>query len=680
MNLQLMLLVGVLLGNNVETEVRYYENIYREDYKQKQENIYLEQVKDNDRDVEALTELANYYEDLWRKNPYDFDNFNKAETVYKEIIEINPKSTALAKFYLDVENAVGYYCMDENGDYVYIYKKAEDECLRLLEIDSDNVEVMIILGDVYNGVYQNLFNDNQLDGLTHLDFFDKAEKIYFDVLKMDENNIEVRYKLIDLYENESENEWKFNSYSQGIDYIEYFKQIEQQYLDILKVDEDYIQARYDLINLYLYAYSRKDIDCIDKMENQFLEISKRETKEEANIEIPMKIGDTFNDIWIASNYTDNEAFEKAEYYYNYALSIKPDNSDILYNLINIHESDYYYGNGSSEENFQKREELYNKYLATIEIHEQYEILFDIGNLYEDKWLLDKSDYTYYYKAENEFNNALELKLALDTEEDDIYWKYDSLEICMSLVGLYTTKYEFDGDTEAINTAKNLLLEQIETTYADEVRYMNSDTKGSYVDEEKLKTLGVYYYYLWELDTDDMQYYEKAEKTFLKALEIENDYWILVSLAELYISKYELDTDIDARNNSKNIILEQISNAYSYEISGMDEESQDFYMDTKTYRQLANLYYLVWKLDTSDIQYYEKSEKVLLKSLDIKRDYFTLIQLGELYTERWLLDKSNVEYKLKAIECFDEILADDNELLYGFWLKKSVYPLLEKLEM
>lgn len=673
MNLQPMLLVGVLLGSNVATDIEYYENVYVEGHNQNQEKIYLERVEENPQDITALTELGSYYEKLLDENYYDFKYFEKAETVYKEILEINPKSTALAEFYVNVGNVMNYNYLDKDNNKVDIYKNAEEELFRLLDIDDKNIQTLTYLGDLYKNAYCDLGNYDDI--LDYSDFFDKTEKVYFDVLNIDENNVEARYKLIDLYEKEAENKeenaWRYDDYSEDIAYSEYFKKVEQQYLDILNANENYTQARYDLINFYEYAYRYNDVDCIDKIEKQFLEISKRESKEEYNIDIPIKIGDIFKDIWYSSDYTDNEAFDKAEYYYNYALSIEPENSDALYELIVLYNSDYYYRNNNSDENFKKLENLYIKYLPTVEAYEQSDVLFDLGCLYEDKWLLDKSDYTYYYMAEDEFYLALESSSNLD---NNIYQIYDSLNICMYLVELCTAKYEFDGDTEAINNAKNLLLEQISTSCIDEVAYMNSDVTYSYVNKEKLEILGVLYYYLWELNTDDVQYYEKAEKTFLESLDSENDYWVLTKLTELYSDKYALDGDIESLNKSKDFLLEQISNAYS------DYGTQEFYMDYDATEELSNLYYLVWKLDINDTQYYEKAEKVLLESLDASRSNYRLLPLGELYTERWLVDESDVQYKIKALECFDEILDDEDDLYYEFWLKGKIYESLEKLKL
>lgn len=62
MNLQAILLTGLLLGNNMTINTSYYKTPNKEqEYEKKQKEIHLEQVNKNPRDIVAPTELAEYY-------------------------------------------------------------------------------------------------------------------------------------------------------------------------------------------------------------------------------------------------------------------------------------------------------------------------------------------------------------------------------------------------------------------------------------------------------------------------------------------------------------------------------------------------------------------------------------------------------------------------------------------
>lgn len=379
MNLQSILLIGMLLGNSVATDTYHYENVYMQDYEQKQEQMYIEKVEKNPNDIEALTELANYYEDLW-KSTQDIKNLYKAEVVYKDIIKVNPKSTALSKFYLTVEYKLNSSYIKKIDDF---YKKSEEECLRLLAIDNDNIEIMFDLGALYSEAYYfSVYLNGRFDD--NLDLFNNAEKLYFYVLDIDENNIYVRYRLTELYGHE----WLSYRYEENVDNNKYFDKIEQQYLEILNVDDDYIQARYDLIDFYneSYLYKDKNLDCMGKAEEQFAEILKRETKNHNTIDpfTPIWIGTSFESDFDDSNYTDIDAFEKAEYYYKYALSIEPDNSLAQYKLCKIYENGYYYGNLNNEENFKNLEQIYKKYSQNLENDHDKNVYSDLATLYKSR--------------------------------------------------------------------------------------------------------------------------------------------------------------------------------------------------------------------------------------------------------------------------------------------------------
>lgn len=575
MNLQLMLLVGMLLGSDIPTDIAYYENMYVEQHNQNQEKMYVEQVEESPRDIEALTQLADYYRDLCIVEKYGFENFEKAEDIYKEIIELDPKSTALADFYLTIEEGTENYYVYDDKDKVEFYKNAEEEFLRLLEIDNNNTDMMINLADLYRNYYKNFITYSVIDPFTDLDYFDEAEKIYVDILSVDEDNIEVREKLIELYKIN----WRSSLYSQNRYDNEYFEKIEEQYLEILNINEDYIEGWYGLTNFYAEtSYDNDDLDFFNKVEETYSELLKRESKEEPNAYIPLNIGRSYEYKLDNSGYTDIEAFNKAEYYYNYVLdmNIEPERTSAQSFLIRLYENNYYYGN--DKESLQKLEQMYEQYPP---VPDKYKgnTYFNLAELYEYEWLKDKSDYTYYYMAEDALYDAIDFQLQLAS--DNTYLEYNPVEIYTYLVKLYSEKYEFDGDIDSLNRGKNRLLDKIESQYNKEISYINGEVPNSYVDAYDIDKLGSLYHCVWSLDTDDMQYYDYAEKAFLV---------------------------VDSQSN-----------------------------------------------------------------------YSVLFELGSLYTDRWLIDKSNLEYKLKAIECFEEILYGDS-IDYFPWLKEDVYLELEKLEL
>lgn len=592
MNLQSMVLVGVVLGSSVVNGVSCYENVYVEYQEEKKEKTYIEQVEKNPNDIEALTELANYYEELWGESHNDFENFNKAEAVCKEIIKVDPNSTALAELYLNCRYK-GQYYFYENDDIAKLCSKMEEEFIRLLEIDSDNVEIMLDLADLYSYLYYEEYcqsnYDLELGSFINSDFFGSAENLYFDALSIDEDNMEVRYKLIDLYKNELE----VNNDSQNGGNDECFDKIEEQYLEILDIDENYIDARYGLINFYKYCYEYIGIECFDKIEEQYLEILKRETDEEEKSNIIMKMGELYQDIWITSEYVDNRAFEKTEQSYKYLLDIEPDCTNAQSHLTKLYETAYYFSNVNNEQYFEEAVQSYKDYSKNFELYYKENAYFRLAKLYEDKWNKDKSNYTYYYMAEEAFYNSLDFELGLEKDEytmtscepelevDRLYSVDNALDVCVSLTELYKAKYEFDGDVEALNTGKNLLLEQIPVLYADEMAYVDGEGDKSYIDTNRVETLGWIYWYVWSLDTNDLQYYEKSEKAYLKLWNSNNDYYALFKLGDLYTERWLLD-------KNKVEYKEKALQCFDEIFDASDKLSEDFWFEEYIYPLLEEL--------------------------------------------------------------------------------------------
>lgn len=525
MNLQSMLLIGLLLGNNIANDIEYYENVYMEGHKLNQDKIYIQQVEENSNNITGLMELADYYKKLWVEDIYNIENFKKVETIYKKIIEINPSSTILVEFYLNAENDMGYYDVDENSNRMNLYKKAEKEYLRLLGIDSDNVELLTGLGDLYSDMYNYSIYYTDMDEVSYSKFFEGAEKMYLDALGVDENNIEVRRQLIDLYRDE----WRIEDYYDDADDYKYFSKMEQQYLGILKIKPD-LDSRVGLFYFYKESCIDEDIDCSDKAEEQCLEILKIEENDRSDV--TRCTGNVFEDIWRDSNYTNSEAFEKAEYYYKYTLDIEPDNDEAQYGLEDIYIDAYNSGYDNSKEVFEKVERIYKGYELTEQTKYLTGVFYGLAGVYEKEWLNNKLDYTYYYMAENEYYRILDFEAKQD--EDDIYSEIGLIDTYIYLSRLYITKYQFDGDIEALNKAKDLLSKNVVTEYLD------SETQNYYYDAEKLNELGILYYNIWKTNMDDMQYCEKAESAFVKSLDIKNNYLVLFKLGELYAERWLLD--------------------------------------------------------------------------------------------------------------------------------------------
>lgn len=565
MNLQSILLVGMLLSSNISTNVSYYENMQVEDYEQNQEKMYLEQVKKNPKDIVALTELANYYENLWYSNE-DVEDFYKAESVCKEIVKIDPTSTILAKLYAGTYETHYYITLDYK---VENFEEIEKEYMRLLELGNDNVEMFANLGSLYALAYEESRD---------YDFFERAELMYREALAIDNNNNDIRYELIRLYEDEWEINKEEDSERSGYEIDkEYVDKVEQVYIEMLDVDEDNADIRLDMFEFFIDLDFYKNIHC-EKTAEELIDILTKETGEPYAPKFAIFLADNYFNDWEDSDFTNQEAFDKAEYYYKYLIEAFPEDrwED---DLARLYEYACYYGETYKEEYFEKAETLYRDNMLDNPAYYKEDVHFYLAVLYINRWNYDLSDYTYYYMAESELYDALEFEV--DARLNDEYSPFSPEECYSLLFELCTMKFNIDGDDEGFKVLESVILEQLPIVYANEISYIESGSD---------------------------EYYERI----------------------------------------------------------------------KNLSELANSYYYLWQMDTTDTQYFEKLEEIQLKLLELRPGEVSLFYVGEMYTQRWLTDKDDVQYKIKAIQYFNEMLEIVEE--DDYWSKDAVDEMFKMLEM
>lgn len=295
-----------------------------------------------------------------------------------------------------------------------------------------------------------------------------------------------------------------------------------------------------MVDFYEVSYKDKGIEAAKKTKSDYYDIFTNEKGEPYSQHFGMLIANWYRTEWQYSNYTDYEALNISEKYYQYLIDVEPDNTIWRIYLFGIYEEAYHYGNIDNEKYFEKAEQLYRDYTPTDDVYDSMYINYELAVLYNDKWHNDLSDYKYYYMAEDTLYNTLDFQLQL--EPNYTFSQYGLIDCYELLLDVYATKYELDGDDEGFNNLKNMMLEQVPVVYANEILYMENETNKPYKHNQKLLDLAIAYYYIWQLDTSDMQYFEKAEQIHLNVLELAPDYAQLFVLGEMYTKKWLMDKD------------------------------------------------------------------------------------------------------------------------------------------
>ncbi len=414
--------------------------------------------------------------------------------------------------------------------------------------------------------------------------------------------------------------------------------------------------------------SYKNDDCFKRAVKYFekaIELGKKEAS--------LKLAQLFNRKWL-SDVSQKEYFLKAEKYF--IMYEKDGFIDDRMGLSRLYYRNFVY----DKKDLKSFEKLIGCYSTNIEkdvdIDQMYYML---GQAYLLKWKEDKNKLEFFELAEKNFfhcinngnkNRDIDQNLAhlyywrwVENKDDEYFHR--SVEHFLKIPEYVREErdhlYIFNNSDEAdyFENAEEYFLKGLELGYEEfnwELSYLYVDkfkdgrdnfdyllVAENYYNKLNFDNddcgLGDEYFDLWMNNKANQEYYDKAEKFYLKN---EDNY----SLCYLYFEKWK-----DDKANDELFFKLEEGNKYRY-------------------RNLLDLYYAKWQTNVNDYTYYHLLHKTYLKILEgkfhkdllqtfnkldfIKRKeyYITGIKLGykmyhkqlaNVYLAEWTKDKSKLEY-------------------------------------
>lgn len=241
--------------------------------------------------------------------------------------------------------------------------------------------------------------------------------------------------------------------------------------------------------------------------------------------------------------------------------------------------------------------------------------------YANKWLENKEETEYFYKAEEKFLQLI--------EEDE-----NNEEAIINLANLYKIMWESDihGDTTYFQKSVNMFKE------AEAIDPENSEILIGLVE---------LYYNRWFVSQDSKFYSDLAEEYCNKILELSNNEaekaFANDALCNMYKMLFMEDTSNDELFTKAEIALKRNCENHS---------------DSSTaFSDLGLLYELKFLNDQTKAEYLDLADKACTRAVELdENNASALAVLANIYTSRWAEDKSQTQLYDKSASYYEKAIS------------------------